>query len=129
MIVVDASALVDVLSGAADAGTLGDRLAGEDLHAPTLVDYEVVAALRGLVLGRHLSAARAEDLLTDFDDLPITRWPAADVLRRRAFTLRSVLSSYDASYVALAEALACPLITRDRRLARSRGHDARIEVE
>ena len=71
---------------------------------------------------------RAEDLLTDFDDLRIERWPAEDALRRRAFQLRDNLTAYDAAYVALAEALDCPLVTRDSRLARSSGHGARVEV-
>ena len=104
------------------------HLAAEELHAPTFLDFEVVSALRGLTLGGHLSAARATDLLTDFDDLPVQRWQFADGLRRRAFQLRDNLSAYDAAYVALAEALACPLVTRDARLARSSGHTADIEV-
>lgn len=34
----------------------------------------------------------------------------------------------DAAYIALAEALDCPLLTRDARLARSSGHVAQIKV-
>jgi predicted nucleic acid-binding protein len=81
-----------------------------------------------MTLGGHLSPSRAGDLLSDFDDLPLCRWPAADSLRRRAFQLRNNLSGCDAAYVALAESLACPLLTRDARLARSCGHEARIDV-
>lgn len=128
MIVVDSAAVVDALIGAADSDALHAHLAAEELHAPGLLDYEVVSAVRGLTLGNHLSATRARDLLTDFDDLTIERWPAADALRRRAFQLRDSISAYDAAYVALAEALDCPLVTRDARLGRSTGHDARIEV-
>lgn len=128
MIVVDSAALVDALTAVEDTDDLRAYLAVEDLHAPTLVDFEIVSALRGLTLAGHLSAMRAQDLLTDFEDLPIRRWPSADVLRRRAFQLRDNISAYDAAYVALAEALDCPLLTRDARLARSRGHSARIEV-
>ncbi|WP_125613466.1 type II toxin-antitoxin system VapC family toxin [Specibacter cremeus] len=128
MIVVDAAAVVDALSAVPGTDALRERLAGEDLHAPTLLDYEVVSALRGLTLGGHMGAARAHDLLTDFDDLSIQRWPSADALRRRALQLRSAVSAYDAAYIALAEALECPLLTRDVRLARSGGHGARIEV-
>ncbi|WP_205684088.1 type II toxin-antitoxin system VapC family toxin [Cryobacterium aureum] len=84
--------------------------------------------LRGLTLAGHLSAARAQDLLADFDDLPIRRWASADPLRRRAFQLRDNVSAYDAAYVALAEALRCSLLSRDARLARSSGHTVRIEV-
>jgi predicted nucleic acid-binding protein len=128
LIVVDAAAVVDALTGLDDAEELRARFALEELNAPTVLDYEVLSSLRGLTRGKLLSAARAEDLLTDFDDLPVRRWPFADALRRRVFQLRDNLSAYDAAYVALAEALDCPLVTRDARLARSSGHDARIEV-
>lgn len=128
MIVVDSAAVVDALIGAADSAELRGHFAAEELHAPGLLDYEVVSAVSGLTLGNRLSATRARDLLTDFDDLTIRRWPAADALRRRAFQLRDTMSAYDAAYVALAEALECPLVTRDARLGRSTGHDARIEV-
>ncbi len=66
--------------------------------------------------------------MTDFDDLEVRRWPSGDSLRRRAFQLRDDVSAYDAAYVALAEALDCPLVTRDIRLARSSGYLVRIEV-
>lgn len=128
MIVVDSSAVVDALSAVAGTDELRHRLATETLHAPHLIDFEVVSALRGLTLGGHLSVNRAEDLLTDFNELPLQRWPSADALRRRAFQLRDNVSAYDAAYVALAEAMECPLVTRDGRLTRSSGHSARIEL-
>lgn len=128
MIVVDCSAVVDALVGAPGSSQLVEVLSAEDLHAPGLIDYEVVAALRGLVLGHHISTDRAEEALADFDDLSLQRWPADAALRRRAFQLRHSLSSYDAAYVALAEAMACALVTRDRRLARSQVHVARVTV-
>lgn len=128
MIVVDSAALIDALTAVAGTDGLRAYLSAQELHAPSLVDFEVVSALRGLTLAGHLSATRAQDLLTDFDDLPIQRWPSADALRRRAFQLRDNVSAHDAAYVALAEALDCPLLTRDARLGRSSGHTARIEV-
>jgi predicted nucleic acid-binding protein len=128
VIVTDCSAVVDALTAAEDANTLRARMSGEDLHAPALLDFEVVAALRGLVPGSHLTAARAADALTDFDDLTTERWPSSDGLRRRAFQLRHYVSAYDAAYIALAEALGCPMLTRDVRLRNSAGHHARIEV-
>lgn len=126
--VIDAAVAVDALVAGRDADGLRAELAGADLHAPQLIDFEVVSALRGLVLGSQLSAARAEDVLTDYEDLPIRRWPFADGLRRRAFQLRDNISAYDAAYVSLAEALGCPLVTRDARLARTSGHDAVILI-
>lgn len=128
MIVVDAAAVIDALSGVAGTDELRAYLAAEDLHAPALLDFEVVSALRGLTLGGQMSATRAQDLLTDFEDLPVERWPFADALRRRAFQLRANISACDAAYVALAEALECPLVTRDARLSRTTGHGARIEL-
>lgn len=94
-----------------------------------LLDFEVVSALRGLTRGGELGAARADDALTDYADLPVQRWEAADALRRRAFGLRHNVSAHDAAYLALAEALECPLLPRDTRLARSNGHAVQIEVQ
>ena len=128
MIVVDCAAVVDALTVVEGTDDLRAFLAGEELSAPTLLDFEVVSALRGLTLRGHLTATRAEDALTDFDDLEVRRWPAGDGLRRRAFQLRDNLSAYDAAYVALAEALGCSLLTRDARLARSSGHVVPVEV-
>jgi len=128
VIVVDCAAVVDALTSVDGSDDLRASLADEDLHAPTLLDFEVVSALRGLTLRSQITPARARDALTDFDALPIQRWPSAGPLRLRAFSLRHNLSAYDAAYVALAEALQCPVLTRDRRLARSSGHDVEIRV-
>lgn len=128
MIVVDCAAVVDALTVAPGTDELRAALAEEELHAPHLIDVEVVSTIRGLVRGGHLSPGRAQDALLDFNDLPIRRWPSGSALRERMFTLRGAVISFDAAYVALAEALPCPLITRDARLARSSGHDAIIRV-
>lgn len=128
MIVVDAALVVDVMTRAPDTEVLRSELADVDLHAPALLDYEVVSALRGQVRSGNVTAARAQTALEDLDDLTVLRWSATRSLRRRAFALRDSISAYDAAYVALAEALDCPLLTRDARLARSHGHAARIVV-
>jgi predicted nucleic acid-binding protein len=128
MIVIDCGAIVDALTGAPGAEEVRERVRAEELHAPHLLDYEVVSAVRGLTLGGHLSEPRALDALADFDELPVFRWVASDGLRRRALGLRHNLSAYDAAYVALAEALECPLLTRDRRVAKAVGNDVRVEV-
>src|SRR5687768_12626585 len=101
VIVVDCAAVVDALTAPTGTEELRQRLAREELHAPALVDFEFVSALRGLTLAARLSAARAQDALTDFEDLPLHRWEAGDALRRRAYALRDSLSAYDAAYIAL----------------------------
>ena len=128
MIVVDCSALVDVLLGVEGTDELRSRLADADIHAPSLLDFEVVSVVRSLTLAGRISESRAQDFLTDFEEMPIHRWPSADAFRRRSFILRNNVSAYDAAYVVVAEALNCPLVTRDARLARSSGHSAHIEV-
>lgn len=119
---------MDALSGVEGADKLRIRLTAEEPHAPTLLDVEIASVLRGRTLGGELSVARAQEMLDDFADLPVRRWEFADGFRRRALQLRNNVSCYDAAYVSLAEALECPLVTRDGRLARSSGHEATIEV-
>ena len=126
MIVLDASAAVAALTREADAENVWSEMVRTDMHAPTLLDYEFTAALRRLTMGGHLSPERALDALADLDELPIRRWSIDDARRRRGFALRNAVSAYDAAYVALAEALEAPLVTRDARLARASGHDAEI---
>lgn len=128
MIVVDCSAVTDALTAFDGTDDLRAFMANQDLCAPSLLDYEVVAALRGLTLRGHLSVPRAEDALTDFEDLQVQRWPSGDALRRRAFQLRANVSAYDAAYVVLAEALDRPLLTRDTRLSRAAGSLVHIEL-
>jgi predicted nucleic acid-binding protein len=128
VIVVDSSALVAVLAGAPDSGQLVARFSGEELHAPVLIDYEVLSTARQMALDGRLDDERASDLLLDLDDAPIVRWQPSNALRRRAFELRQTIGAHDASYVALAEALECPLVTRDAHLAGSHGHEAAIEL-
>lgn len=126
MIVVDASAVVDVLLRRADADWVEGKLivAGE-AHAPSLIDVEFLSALRSLERRRAVSSARAAFALFDYDEMRLVRHPSGASLER-IWALRRQVSAYDASYVALAEELGVPLVTTDRRLARSRGHRAMI---
>jgi predicted nucleic acid-binding protein len=124
VIVVDASTLVDVLVG---AGRSTERLAGEDLAAPFLLDAEVGSALRRLVRAGSLTAGRAETALDDLAELEIERHPHVGLVHR-AWALRDNVTFYDALYVALSEALDVPLVTLDVRLAGAPGARARVEV-
>lgn len=128
MIVVDCAAVTDALTGLDGTDELRGLMAREELNAPALLDFEVVSALRGLTRRAEISATRAEDALTDFDDLEVRRWASSHSFRLRAFQLRDRMSAYDAAYVVLAEALECPLLTRDVKLARACGSVVRVEV-
>lgn len=110
--------VVDVLVRA-DRAQLANRVAHDEWHAPTLLDYEVVAAMRGLVLGGLLTPGRAVDALVDLADLPITRWQIDLVTQRRMLALRDRVPAYDAAYLVCAEGIDGALVTRDRRLARA----------
>ena len=123
MIVADASAVIDFLTVLPEtdavAGLLADRLTqGQPVNAPHLLDVEVLHVLRKMAARKVLSARRAERAVDDFLALRITRHPAT-AMARRIWDLRDNLSAYDAAYVSLAEALDCPLITRDARIAGS----------
>jgi predicted nucleic acid-binding protein len=120
LLVVDASALVDVLLKTSRAQTMAPFLqqSETDLHAPVLCDLEVVSGLRSGLRRKLFSARRAEEALQDYLDLPLIRHGHGDLVHR-CFQLRDVLSPYDAAYVALAEGLGADLVTADRRLARA----------
>lgn len=128
MIVVDAAVVVDVLTGAPGAERIASRLRAEDLHAPHLLDVEVVSALRGLVLGGVLSGDRAVDALTDYEDLAINRWATTHHGRRAMLDLRDNVTADDAAYLVLARDLECALVTRDARLRRLPLADVAVEV-
>lgn len=132
MLVVDASALVELVLGRAAEARVAEHLRAHafELHAPHLVGVEVASALRRIVALGETDAPRAKDALTDFLDLPLERY-AHEALLPRAWTLRANLSAYDATYVALAEVLddgGAPLLTADRRLARAARAHSDIEV-
>ena len=129
MIVVDASAMTELLLQT----TLGSRVEarlfrdGDALHAPHLLDVEVLQALRRIVFKKDTLPARAEEAIQDLLLFDIVRHPH-DHLLGRAWELRDGLSSYDAMYIALAEAVDATLVTCDGPLGRAPWHSARVEV-
>ena len=128
MIVVDASAVLEVLLQTPAGLQISRRIfaPGETLYAPHLLDVEIAQVLRRYARSGVISADRGAVALTDLADLPLNRYPHY-VLLPRIWQLRHNLTAYDAAYLALAEALDAPLLTRDRALA-SVGGRVRVEV-
>ena len=129
MLVVDASAAAELLLGRPPASAVAAQVAahGFDLHAPHLLDVEVLSVVRRLVASTEASVQRGEEAIEDLLALPIERYPH-DVVLQRAWEHRQNFSAYDATYLALAEALADdppPILTADARFARAaRSHTA-----
>jgi predicted nucleic acid-binding protein len=127
VIVVDASIVASALG---DDGSDGERarqrLAGERLFAPELLDLEVASVWRRAARAGRLGERRASQALEDLAALPLGRAPHQPFMSR-IWELRDNLTPYDAAYVALAEELEAPLLTADRRLAKALG--ARCEIE
>ena len=77
--------------------------------------------IRRHAANREIDQERGRAALDDLADLPLRRY-AHDFLFQRVWNLRHNLTAYDAVYIALAEALDAPLVTRDQRLAAAAGH-------
>jgi len=122
--VIDASVLATALG---DDGKDGDaargRLLGQELAAPEIIDLEVMSVWRRTLTDER----RAALALADLADLPLRRAPHLPLLAR-CWELRHSLTPYDASYVALAEALDVTLLTADRRLSRAPGIRCAVDV-
>jgi predicted nucleic acid-binding protein len=129
VIVLDASAAVEALLRLPASEAVEARIfeTGQTLHAPHLIDIEVAQALRRYAMTGQVGPQHCRAALADLADFPLTRYPHHFLLPR-VWELRQNMTAYDAVYVALAEALEIPLLTRDRRLAAAPGHRARIEL-
>ena len=129
MIVLDASAAIDWLLQTAAGQRIETRIyaRAESLHAPHLLDLEVVQVLRRLVREAAVSAQRADQALRDLLDLRVSRYPHF-VFLPEVWQLRHNLSAYDAVYVALAQKIDATLITRDARLASASVRGVRVEL-
>lgn len=122
MIVVDASVLANVVGDdGADGGLARSEIRDEeDVAAPDLVDVETVAVLRKCWLAGTISDHRFSAAVDDLEAIGLDRYPTLPLMRR-SYHLRANLTSYDATYVALAEILGWELLTGDQRLAGSPG--------
>lgn len=117
---MDASALVEYVLGTDRSAPARVAITSPDadLHVPALCDVEVVAALRRALLARSLTERRAQEALSDYQALPLTRHGHERFLDR-ALALRHNFSAYDAIYVALAGGLQAQLVTADAALERA----------
>ncbi|HJU23242.1 MAG TPA: type II toxin-antitoxin system VapC family toxin [Casimicrobiaceae bacterium] len=129
MIVVDASAVLEVLLNTSSGSRIADRLFAvrETLHAPHLLDVEVAHAMRRYFRNGQVRADRGLQALEDLDAFPVQRYAHRPFLARM-WQLRNSVTACDAAYIALAEALSAPLVTRDAKLASITGHDAEVEL-
>ena len=126
---MDSSAVLEVLLRSQTGLEIEKRIFSppETLYAPHLLDLEVAQVLRRYCASGEMDAERGREALRDLADIPINRYPH-DVFLPRIWELRPNMTAYDAAYVALAETLPAPLLTRDTRLASAPGHAAIIEL-
>lgn len=129
MIVLDASAAVDWLLQTSVGQRIEQRIyaRNETLYTVHLLDVEFAQVLRRLVREGTLAPRRAAEAVEDLLALRVTRYALAPLLKR-IWALRQNLTAYDAAYVALAQVLQAPLITRDHRIAAAPGHTVAVEV-
>lgn len=128
MLVVDTSAVLAALVARPSPPGLVERLSDDgDLHAPHLIDIEVLHALRRLTARRELTEERAADARMDYRELALVRYPHTE-LADRIWEMRRNVTAYDAAFVALAEVLGVPLITCDAALSGAPAHAVVIEL-
>lgn len=122
MIVADASVVIEFLLGTPTGQRVAEVFSeiGIDIQAPALLDVEVAQVLRRMVRNETIGSDHGRALLELLQDMPIGRH-RMDPLLPRIWQLRENLTAYDAAYVALGEALECPLLTLDERIAGAPG--------
>ncbi len=125
-VVCDASAVVALMLDLGPDGRWATKaLTGADLAAPSLLPFEAANIVRRHEVAKLITADQAAQAHADLLDLAIEQWPY-ELLAPRAWQLRHNLSTYDASYVALAELLDVALVTLDRGISRAPGLRCRV---
>lgn len=128
MLVIDASALFDMLTDRPNGAAIGDRLISDPDHAaPHIIDVEVFGVIRREHLLGKMDLTQATQTVDELSSWPGQRY-AQQLLLGRAWELRDTVRGWDAMYVALAEILGAALVTTDRRLARARGPRCEFET-
>ena len=124
MIALDASAAYAALDGHPVARA---ALGSEEVHAPELVDLEVLSILRRRESAGLIDVRSTDALLRAWSSLALTRHSPSGHLGR-VWELRHTVTPYDAAYVALAEHLGCALLTAEARLSRAPGVRCAVTV-
>jgi predicted nucleic acid-binding protein len=119
-VVIDSSALVDLVAQTDRAPAVAQAVGATDMVAPDVVNPEALSVLLRLERTGTLSARRAVQAVDDLMDAPVRRFSTLPLLAE-AWTLRANVSAADACYVVLARILRCPLVTADRKLSRAPG--------
>jgi predicted nucleic acid-binding protein len=129
VIVLDASAAVDWLLQTNTGQQIEARIYShrESLHAPHVIDLEVLQVFRRLVRDGTMAEQRGHEAVQDLLDLRMTRYTHSLFLTR-IWQHRHNFSAYDAAYVALAERLGATLLTRDARLASAAASSVEVEL-
>lgn len=117
-LVVDASAVAEILFGTAAGRRAAALLGGHELVAPQHLTAEVASVIRGWSLSRQITDEQALRAFGEFDALGVEQVPMMSMLPA-VHALRHNLRAYDAMYVVLARAAQCSLLTLDARLAAS----------
>ena len=115
MIVVDTSFVLDLLLRPSSIPVA--PFPNDSWLAPSVIDVQTVSVVRGHLLAGHISREQASEVLDRYGELGVQIWPLDGPLLARMLELAHNVSAHDAAFVALAEALDAPLVTRDRRLA------------
>jgi predicted nucleic acid-binding protein len=120
VIVPDASAFAMTFAGGDPRAAEADRALRADPAwlVPEQWHVEVLAVVRGLLLGGKLDEGRAEAAVAALASATVAVTPTAPLLPRM-WQVRANLSAYDAAYVAAAEAHDATLVTADTRIARA----------
>jgi len=127
-VAVDASVVIALLVDGGPAGAWAiAQCQGRRLIAPSLLHYELANVLRRQLRAGVIGADRANAAHRAAVELRMDLWPYHAVADR-VWALRDVLTSYDASYCAVAELVEAPLVTLDLRLARAEGPTCQIQV-
>jgi predicted nucleic acid-binding protein len=129
VIVVDSSVILEVLLRTKSSQTIEKKIfsRGQTLHAPHLIDIEIAQVIRRYTSAGEITPERGSQAIEDLMDFRISRY-SHDILLPRIWDLRKNMTAYDAAYVALAEIMDSPLLTRDAKLARSPGSNAKIQL-